>query len=267
MQKLKYFLYNWILPKLLSKKVGDRIPRSGAEGKKVNAYAIHLDLDGKPFMLVDGYEKEEIKGRKWVNDSYCVEKKIPVNEIDKYKFNLIHFYKLYDLPFTSIYRFAFHYFTRSIYLRIYIRELISSVNQYFFNKKKLVTIKRMQLLQTMLEYQLDSDKQGIHIILLMEKLYSTRWMYHPSGNSQKEILRLYLESLINSGEVIEKNNRYFVTGNAITTLERYEEEERRHIDSVKLQRKMISLTVMLVVVGLIQADVIKVPSSKKSTAI
>jgi hypothetical protein len=51
-----------------------------------------------------------------------------------------------------------------------------------------------------------------------------------------------------------------VTSKAITTLERYEEEERRHIQAVKLQRKMLYLTFILILVGLLQAGVIKLPT-------
>jgi hypothetical protein len=51
-----------------------------------------------------------------------------------------------------------------------------------------------------------------------------------------------------------------VSGKAITTIERYEEEERRHTEAVKLQKKMFWLTILLLFVATVQSGVIKLPT-------
>ena len=70
---------------------------------------------------------------------------------------------------------------------------------------------------------------------------------HPSFDILHKKLDLYLESLVESGELKKVNDEFVVTGNAISTIEKYEEEERRHTEAVKLQRKMFWLTIIAVI--------------------
>jgi len=70
----------------------------------------------------------------------------------------------------------------------------------------------------------------------------------------------YLDSLVDSGELEKVNNEYVVKGAAISTIEKYEEDERRHTEAVKLQRKMFWLTVVAVIFAMIQTGVIKLPT-------
>ena len=93
----------------------------------------------------------------------------------------------------------------------------------------------------------------------MTKLYSIKWVLHPSGDEQQKKLGLYLDSLEESKELRKVNDEYVVTGKAISTIEKYEEEERRHTEAVKLQRKMFWLTILLLIVGILQSGVIKLP--------
>lgn len=65
--------------------------------------------------------------------------------------------------------------------------------------------------------------------------------------------------MVKSGELNKINHEYEVTGKAIITLERYEEQERRHVEAVKLQRKMVLLTIFLVIMAAVQAGLIKFP--------
>lgn len=71
----------------------------------------------------------------------------------------------------------------------------------------------------------------------MTKLYSIKWVLHPEGDQQQEKLELYLDSLVKSGDLELINDEYVVTGNAIRTIKKFEEEERRHVENVKMQKK------------------------------
>ncbi|MBU0965742.1 MAG: hypothetical protein KKA54_05100 [Proteobacteria bacterium] len=94
----------------------------------------------------------------------------------------------------------------------------------------------------------------------MTKLYSIRWVVHPSAPEQEKRLELHLESLVSSGELDKINREYVVTGKAIQTIEKYEEEERKHIEAVKLQKKMFWLTIFLAILAVVQAGIVKLPT-------
>jgi len=180
--------------------------------------------------------------------------------LDNGALRITHYYGLSEITYDSIYDVAFHYLTKLIYIKIHIVRYIDSTFQYFFNKRKLVTKKRMDLLRFMMDDQLDRTHDGIDSLDLMSKIYSTRLFLHPSWEVQYKKLEFYLDSLVSSGEIEKVNNNYVVTGKAISTIEKYEEEERRHTEAVKLQRKMLWLTIIAVIFAIVQSGVIKLPT-------
>ncbi|KGK42242.1 hypothetical protein LH51_08295 [Nitrincola sp. A-D6] len=218
-----------------------------------------MDTNGEPFFIATAYEANVLSGLRWDGRSYSDEHSVSLEDIGDYELRITHYYGLATVTYDSIFDFAFHHVSRLEYLKISVVRYIEATHKYFFNKRKLVTKKRMELLEFMMNDQLDREHNGIGIIDLMTKLYSTNWVLHPSADEQQQKLELYLDSLVESGELNNLNHEYVVTGKAISTLERYEEEERRHSEAVKLQRKMVSLTILLVFMAMVQAGLIKLP--------
>jgi hypothetical protein len=249
-----------MLPKLAAKACGHTTPRSGEEGEKVNCFLVALDSDVSPFFLTTGYEDQKLVGLKWNGHSYADKHSIALSKLGMYKLKITHYYGLDHVIYNSIYDVVWNYITKYAYLKIHLYRFINSTHQFFFNKHKLVTKKRMELIQFMMNNQLDRTHDGIESSDLMTKLYSINWILHPSGEEQQKKLEFYLESLVLSGELKVINNEYVVTGKAISTIEKYEEEERRHTEAVKLQKRMFWLTILLLIAAIIQSGVIKLPA-------
>lgn len=256
---IRKLFYRWLLPVLLSRACESRIPRSGDSGARVNCFAVLLDKDGEPFFFATGYEANLLRGLLWNGSSYSDKYSVALGDIKDFKLRITHYYGLATVTYDSIFCFAFHYVTRIQYLKIRVVRYIETTHQYFFNKRKLVTKKRMALLEFMVNDQPDHEHNGIGINDLMTRLYSINWVLHPSAVEQQQKLKLYLDSLVEAGELQYDNGEYIVTGRAIITLERYEEEERRHSAAVKIQKKMVWLTILLVVMAMVQAGLIKLP--------
>ena len=252
-------MYRWMFSKLLSRACESRVPRSGEEGSRVNCFVVSLDRNSEPFFIATEYTSQDLRGVKWDGDSYAIDHTIPLSDINQYELRITHYYGLSTVTYDSIVDLAFHYLTRLVYLKIHLVRHIEATHQYFFNKSKIITKKRMELLQFMVEDQIDREHDGIRVMDLMTKLYSIRWVLHPSADEQEKKLELYLDSLVESGELRKVNLEYVVTGKAIGTLEKYEEEERRHTEAVKLQKKMVSLTIILAFMAMVQAGLIKLP--------
>jgi len=94
---------------------------------------------------------------------------------------------------------------------------------------------------------------------LMTELYSIKWVLHPDGDSQLEVLETYLDLLADSGDLQKNNYSYCLTGNALKAIEEYEEQERKHTENVKNQRIIAWLTFAIVLLTLIQAGLVKLP--------
>lgn len=257
---IKKFLYKQLLPRLIANSCESRIPRSGKRGEKVNCYVVALDSNGSPFFVANKIDGELLLGLKWNGNSYTDDHQIPISEIDLNDFSVTHYYGLSEVIYNSIYDVAWNYITKYVYIKIHIYRYINSTSQYFFNKKKLVTKKRMDLLKFMMNDQLDRDHNGISSFYLLKKIYSTRLFLHPDWEIQQQKLDLYLDSLVKSKDLEIINNEYVVTGVAISTIERYEEEERRHSEAVKLQRRMFWLTFVALIFAFVQTGVVKLPT-------
>ncbi len=59
----------------------------------------------------------------------------------------------------------------------------------------------MDLLQFIVDHQLNGNPECLRIPSLMTNLYSIRWVEHPARDDQKNKLRFYLDSLLETGEL------------------------------------------------------------------
>lgn len=257
---IKTFLYRRLLPRLLSKACESGIPRSGKKGEQVNCYVIALDQGDLPYFFATSIEGDVISGLKYDGNSYAEDASISIPGLKDGTLRITHYYGLSEVTYDSIYDIAFQYVTRLIYIKIRIYRYIDKTFQYFFNKRKLVSKRRMDLLRFMMDDQLDRTHKGIGSLNLLSKLFSMRLFLHPSFDVQHEKLELYLDSLVASGEIEKVNTEYVVTGKAISTLEKYEEEERRHTEAVKLQRKMFWIAIIALIFAVVQTGVIRLPT-------
>lgn len=257
---IKTTLYRWILPRLIARACGSCIPRSGKKGEEVNCYVVALDHGDSPYFVATAISGDALSGLKWNKSSYAVDETISISDLESGSLNITHYYGLSEVSYDNIYDVAWHYVTRLVYVKIHIHRYIDSTYQYFFNKRKLVTKRKMELLRLMMDDQLDRTHDGISSLDVMTKIYSMRLFLHPSWEVQHKKIELYLESLVSSGELSKINDEYVVNGKAISTIEKYEEDERRHTEAVKLQRKMFWITIVAVLFAIVQAGVIKLPT-------
>lgn len=254
----KRFCIKWI-DFALSKKCPNRIPRSGPEGEQIDCFSVYARDDSSRYLIKhkgnDGYH-----ALKFSTISYDIETILEPERLLFMDIQFVHCFGLTTFKFDSILDLAFHQLSKLIYINSWKNILVSNIQQFFFNKSKLHTKRRIELLSLLIEDQLKRPHNGIGVVELMSKIHSIKWVRHPDGEHQLYTLQLYLDSLEASGELRQSNSIYLVTGNGINTLERYEEQERRHKDSVKLQRIMAFLTAALLVIGAIQSRIINIPT-------
>ena len=256
---IKKLLFKWLLPKALKLCCESTIPRSGEEGARVNCYSVSIENSGSPYFLINKYGNNKLSGLRWSGRAYEIEDEISDDELLKKQIRIRHYYGLSTIEFDSIYDFFFNYFAKTVYVKIHIQRIKEKYLQNSFNKKKLITKQRIDLLRFMLDDQLDRTHNGIDTIDLMTKIHTLRWVLHPSRDYEARKVELYLDSLVATGDLEKINSEYVVQGQALSTIEKYEEEERRHSEAVILQKKMVSLTIILAFLALVQSGIIKLP--------
>jgi hypothetical protein len=259
MSTLSLRLCRLFLPLALQRACKSTIPRSGEDGEKVNCFTVSIDKEAAPYLIALELLNDNLRCIEWNGKRYESETTVPLANILPGRFRITHYYGLSEITYFGIYDFAFGRLTRWPYLKILIARSLSRFDQYIFNKKKLVTKQRIDLLRFLVAKSLDGH-EAFEQIDLMTELYSIRWVLHPDSTSQQKKLDLYIDSLVHTGELKKVNHKYVLTGSALRAVEDYEEQERKHTENVKIQRRMFWLTFAIVLLTIVQAGLIKLPA-------
>ncbi|VUD66815.1 hypothetical protein TDB9533_03704 [Thalassocella blandensis] len=260
MRYLTKSLTKKVLRNVLSNKCNSRIPRSGSAGQAVNCFIVAIDKDSQPYLILTDIAGSNVTAMKWDGESYRDPKHLDISDVDSKDLVITHYYGLAEVIYFGVYDYFINRTLRWPYIKIGVQRILERTGQFAFNKQKLVTQKRVELLKFMIDEQLEKGSSGVSLIELMSKLYSIKWVLHPEAEIQQNKLEFYLDSLIATRDIEEVNGKYIVKGYAITNIEMYEEEERRHQESVKMQKRAFWLSVVVGFLALVQAEVIKLPT-------
>lgn len=184
---------------------------------------------------------------------------IPLHTVNTKDISITHFYGHHEIRYSGITDFAIGRTLFLPYIKILSVQSIEALDQYFFNKKKFYTKQRIELLKFLTQRRLDGITSS-SAIDLMTGLYSIKWILHPDKDSQLKRLRFYLDSLVDTGELRRVDHKYELTGEALKAIEVYEEQERKHTENVKVQRRMVWLTLTIVLLTGAQAGLYKLPT-------
>lgn len=259
MKRTKARIATFLFTRALSRACPSLIPRSGADGAVVNCYSIYIDKNSAPYLLVRSLANDVLSCDEWTGSSFNKPIEIPLQAIQWRDVSITHFYGYNEIQFRGLAKFGFSYLTRLPYLKTLLTRLIETTDQYFFNKKKLVAKQRMDLLRFLVQRQLEGSPISSPISL-MTNLYSLRWLQHPDRESHQNQLRFYLDSLVDTGELKKTGAKYDLTGEALKAIEVYEEQERKHTENVKIQRRMFWLTLTIVLFTAAEIELVKLPT-------
>lgn len=235
------------------------VPRSGAAGAKVQCFTIYIDKGGEPYLLVKSLSEGVLSCLEWTGSSFEKPVDIALGAIESSDVSITHFYGYNEIQYNGVIDFVLGRIFFLPYFKIRLVRAIETADQYFFNKKKLLTKQRIDLLRFLVQRQLDGSPISSPVDL-MTGLYSIKWVLHPDRDPQQKRLRFYLDSLVDTGELKKVDHKYQLTGEALKAIEVYEEQERRHTESVKTQRRMLWLTLAIVLLTAAQAGLYRLPT-------
>jgi hypothetical protein len=258
--KLGKYIFKLFAPHLVKNQCPMTVSRVGGDAASQNCYYLYVYSNSEPTLVIRKINTKGVIGKYFDGNEFCGDSCIPYDWFNLSNIRITHFYGTATFKYNSLYNYVLHGFTRKDIVLSHLRRISSYILQFFYNRTKLIMVQRHELLKAIVQNYIDSTHAGIDHLDLMTKLYSIRWIMHPKGEEVEKKLELYLDSLVETGELSKINNEYVVNGKAIVTIENYEEAERRHRDNIKAQRRMIYLTVILAIFALVQAGVIKLPT-------
>lgn len=259
MKKAKEKIILMLLKHILKRASSDKIPRSGNEGERVNCYTAiaYKDHEG---LIIRYYSEGYLVCLKHDGRKYSIQTKITFSELMDYEVKIIHYYGLNTITYFSWLELA-----RGMAFRLpYITSWLLTKKEWFlqglFNRKKLVTKDRIEILRAILNANLDGEIK-ITPLSIMSIIHSDRWYLHPNRELELSKIELYLEALSDTNELKRTNHmQYDITGHGISAIEIYEEQERKHTDNISNQRRIFWLTIVIALLTFVQAGLIKMPS-------
>lgn len=259
MNPIAQHLFKPVLRKVLGRACESRIPRSGDEGAKVNCFVTSIDREGDPYLIVLSLFGNDLSCIEWDGSKYCIERTLPLESLRLAEFRITHYYGHSEIQYSGVLDFLRNRLLPWPYLQIHVVRKLSGLDQYFFNKKKLITRQRSDLLKFLIERALDG-KTDHEPLDLMTDLYSMKWFLHPYGEEEQRKLEFHLDALVETGELRKINHKYVLTGFALRAIEESEEQERKHTENVKMQRRMLWLTAVIAALTVVQAGLVKLPA-------
>lgn len=235
------------------------IKRSGEEGAAVNCFSVHIDQQGEAPLLVIDIAGETVSCLGWDGSDYTLPHELQLSQVAAKDFLIDHYYGLWDVRYKGLNDFIRGRLLLYPYIKINAVRIWNPVAQYVFNKRRLVTRHRTKLLKRIVDRHL-AGNPALSSTELMIHLHNVRWIYHPAKNFYQRQLELYLDSLVESGDLQKVDGyKYLVKGKALQSLERYEEEEARHTEARRLQYVAIALSVCVVALTVVQAGLVRLP--------
>lgn len=257
MTKISRVIKRRLLEIPLKRAAPDRIPRSGEAGEAVNCFTTRVMRRELEPLIVASAVGDTLECLAFDGEQYSINTKIQLGEIIDEPFEFTHYYGLVTITYNGWFDLARGQVFRLPYIHAWLSRQRGRLSQGVYNRRKLVTKDRIGLLKAVLDAQLNG-RDKLSSLDVMTAIHSIRWYLHPNSKVEHEKVKLYLRALADTGE-LRGNFNYQITGKGIAAIELYEEQERLHAKSMSGQRKMVWLTVVIVLLTIVQAGLVKLP--------
>lgn len=248
MNNIQKYVHREVLKSALSRPSPHTIPRSGDEGAQMDCFSTLLFRGEVPFMLVKSLKADDnLEGLAFNGKKFEAPLSLSLNELLGYEVKITHYYGLDEVRYDGVWDYYIEHSIRLPYIRLGIKRFFGWVSLTIFKHKPLTRMKRILLLRHLIDRHIDTDEgdSSFSIWDLMQELYSFKWLNHPRGDKEQRLIELYLHSFVETGDLTKKGTVFAINAKALDTLGRYEDEERRHEASNRIQRRIAILTFVL----------------------
>lgn len=253
-EKLKHWIITTVISRLLKKKCPDII-----SDNRTNCFAVFVKSrsDSNKKTFINSISEGNLIGQWKDLNRILHDETILISSLDFSDISIRQYFRGSLIEYDSLIKFLIR--VNYYEVKSELEKLTGFIHQFFYNRKKLVMLDRIQLLRKLVKCYYENGEQGVSGTGLLIEIYSVWYVLHPQADELREKLTIFLKSFIMSGELTSTSSgNYVVTGKAILTLDQYEQEERRHQQNVRLQWLIVLLTIILALSALIQAQVIKI---------
>jgi len=180
---------------------------------------------------------------------------------------IIHYKKNNILKYRNIFTFTLDRYLKIITLRNTVARTKGKLVSIIKSDKETISSDRFNLLQLLVANDIHQrpsrTASGFNQEEVITLLYGTLWYQHIYNASFRRKIRLLLDSLVLTGDLTETQGRYYVQGQAITTLVEHQKEEKRITQQQKMHKNIVRFmlvitvsTILIILVLLAMAGII-----------
>ena len=230
-----------------------RIPLTGPRSREVRCVSVHFNLDGEDY-LFERIEGDSVYCKLWDGFVFTGEHQLSLFDVWRSTPLAVQYWEGFEFRFTDWASFAREQTWRARLLWDRFGQVIWKIRGAAHRFRKDVAIERFAVLATVRALQVEKAMPGE--MEVSRRLLGEHWLRFADGLGQHARVKLMLDALVDLNELKLINYRYKVTGTGIAALSQYEEEERKHKESLGLQKGIRWLTVIMAGAALLQAKVI-----------
>lgn len=259
MSDLDGYLLRRLLPGILSCGCEPTIARSGEDGEAVNCFTARTqDPAGRRFVLlnVDG---SQVVALEHDGDTYSVPSVIGIESINPRTLHVTHYFGLETVHYLGVRDLARGRYLRLPYVQIRLVRLWNRLAQQLFNRRKLVSKRRSDLLAEVV-HLVEDGAASVGSMDIMSARYGPRWAEHPGWERLDRQIAFHLAMLVDSGELERVNHRFRPTGLALKAIEETDEQERRHKENLRVQFVLGVLALGSLAMAAAQAGLVRFPT-------
>lgn len=231
------------------------IPRSGEAGEAVRCISVHLTVDGKEycFRRLDGDQVHCLAlNYDEVFEEPCI---LGIYDVWRGKPTITEYWGLVDFRFDDWSSFAREQRWRILRLRFRLWQIWRKLSLRVESARKEVSVERYSILNAV--RVLKTSERLPDSWDVAREVLGERWIDKNNAMARIDQVEDMLEALVDLQELRKEGRRYAVTGKGVAALSQYEEEERKHRESMGLQKGIRWLTLIMAAAALLQAKVVE----------
>ncbi len=211
-----------------------------------NYFTVYLrdQEDEVKFVVIDQNKKEYL-GNGFSEAGVETGKRINKSEIFTMRLFIVQYYGEVELSYKSAISFFISRFTAYAYFML----RIDRFKRLIYGSAPLARKSRIEILRFSIDNGILAEKK-INVMDLLVSIHGKRLRYL----NKQWPLYLYYKALLDSleGELHrdEQTDTYAVLPKAVSTLDRFEAEERRHREAIRTQMLVAALTFVIAVTGI-----------------
>lgn len=236
------------LKKFEEKRIPDngRISLNYENAIHYDMYSVYIvDIAGEQY-LFDRYIEGQVHARKWDSNEniFCIKSVLSPEELTLDSFSGIYYYHAHELVFNSLSDLNW-YSEWKFRIKSDFENKQFSREKYLYRQRKQDITDVMNVLSVVVRiYREQQGENHFSEWVIMNDVAGKLWIYHDDKTRMQKDLRLCLDSLVQSGNLIKFDNAYKPTGKALTTLSEINRDELRYKANAVSQKRMLYATVL-----------------------